>query len=82
MLITDDDPDYHAAPVGAELRIRGVTLGIIGHPNYPTQYDGYNQTAQNRKRFHSIGFPADLSVYFSGENDVHLLNELFDNIMA
>ena len=82
VLITDDDPDYHAAPVAAELRNRGVTLGIIGHPNYPPQYDGYNRTADNRKRFHAIGFPADLSVYFTGTNDVHLLNELFDNIMA
>ena len=82
VLITDDDPDYQAAPVAAELRNRGVTLGIIGHPNYPVGRESYNNAASNRARFHSIGFPADLSAYYTGKDDVHMLNELFDNIMA
>ena len=82
VLITDDDPDSSAAGVAAELRNRGVTLGVIGFPNYHLSRDSYDNASTARARFHGIGFPADLSAYYTGKSDVHMLSELFDNIMA
>ena len=79
VLITDDQPDRNAAPVAAEMRNRGVTLGIVGYTSYEADHGNREFYRDN---FYRVGFPADLTAFWNSESDTHLLSELFDNIMA